>query len=104
MCKNKLAELFQGSIFELILLNFFINDLMFFISVTEFSNFDDDTTIYWCSLNYEEANHKLFNGAYIIINLFSISNMVANPEKIQITLPLSIIDQSHVTFVDVQIK
>ena len=35
---------------------------MFFISATKLCNFANDTTIYLCSLNYEEVNHELFNG------------------------------------------
>ena len=49
----------QGSILGPILFNLFINDLMFFIQETEVCNFADDTTIYSCSSNYEEATQKL---------------------------------------------
>ena len=49
----------QGSILGPILINIFINDLIFYIQETEVCNSADDITIYSCSLNYKEAAHKL---------------------------------------------
>ena len=51
-----------------ILFNLFINDFMFFIKKTEVCNFADDTTIYSCSLNYEEAHRKLSDDTHIVPN------------------------------------
>ena len=49
----------QGWVLGPILYYIFINDSIFFIQKTEVCNFANDTTIYSCSLNYEEAAHKL---------------------------------------------
>ena len=88
----------QGSILGPILLNIFINDLMFFIQETEVCNFADDNTIYSCSLNYKEAAHKLSNGRYVVLNWFKVNSMVANPSKFQIMFLGSKIDNSNITF------
>ena len=74
----------QGSILGPILFNLFINDLMFFIQETEVCNFADDTTIYSCSPNFEEATLKLSNDTHLILNWLRINNMVANPVKFHI--------------------
>ena len=64
---------------------------MFFIKKTEVYNFADDTTIYSCSLNYEEAHQKLSDNTHIVPDYFRINSMVANPDKFQtIFLVLSI--------------
>ena len=88
----------QGSGLGPILFNIFINDLIFFIRETEVSNFADDTTIYSCSLNYEEAAHKLSNDTHIVLNWFKVNSMVANPDKFQIIFLGSKIDNSKITF------
>ena len=74
----------QGSILGPILFNIFINDLIYFIQETEVCNFADDTTIYSCSLNYEEVAHELSNDTYIVLNWFKVNSMAANPGKFQI--------------------
>ena len=71
----------QGSILRPILFNLFINDLMFSIKETEICNFADDTTIYSCSLNYEEAHRKLSNDTSVVLNWFHV---VADSGKFQI--------------------
>ena len=88
----------QGSISWPILLNIFIDDLMFFIYETEVCNFADDTTIYSCSLNYKEAVHKLSNDTHIVLNWFKVNNIVANPGKFQIMVLGSKIENSNITF------
>ena len=58
---------------------------MFFIQETDVCNFVDDTTIYPCSPNFEEATLKLSNDSHLI-NWFRINSMVANPGKFQMFL------------------
>ena len=89
----------QGSILGPILFNFFINDLMFFIQETDACNFVDDTTIYPCSPNFEEATLKLSNDSHLILNWFRLNSMVVNPSKFQIIFLGSNIDNSKITFV-----
>ena len=88
----------QGSILGPILFNIFINDLIFFIQETEVCNFSNDTTIYSCSLNYEEVAHKLSIDTYIVLNWFKVNSMAANPGKFQILFLGSKIDNSKITF------
>ena len=88
----------QGSILGPILLNIFINDLIFFIQETEVCNFADDTAIYSCSLNYKDAAHKLSNDTHTVLNWFKVNNMVANPGKFQIMFLGSKIDNCKITF------
>ena len=71
---------------------------MFFIEETEVCNFADDTTIYSCSPNFEEATLKLSNDTHLILNWFRINSMVANPGKFQIMFFGSNIDNSKITF------
>ena len=88
----------QVSILGPISLKLFINDLMFFIQETEVCNFADDTTIYWCSPNFEEATLKLYNDTHLILNLFRINSMVAKPGKFHIMFLGSNIDNSKITY------
>ena len=88
----------QASILGPILFNLFINDLMFFIQETEVCNFADDTTIYSCSSNYEEATQKLSADTHLVLNWFRINSMVANPSKFQIMFLGSNIDNNEITF------
>ena len=88
----------QGSILGPILLNIFINDLIFFIQETEVCNFADDTTIYSCSLNYKDAAHKLSNDTHTFLNWFKVNSIVANPGKFQIMFLGSKIDNCKITF------
>ena len=89
----------QDSILGPILFNFFINDLMFFIQETDVCNFVDDTTIYPCSPNFEEATLKLSNDSHLILNWFRLNSMEVNPSKFQIIFLGSNIDNSKITFV-----
>ena len=86
----------QRSILGPILCYLFINDITFFIKETEVRHFADDTTVYSCSINYEEAHRKLSNDTHVALNWFRINSMVANPGKFQIIfLGSSIITASH---------
>ena len=80
-----LANRLQRVILGPILFNLFINDLTFFIKETEVSNFADDTTMYSCSLNHEEAHLKLSNATLIVLNWFRINSMVANRVKLNVS-------------------
>ena len=71
---------------------------MFFIQKTEVCNFADDTTIYSCSPNFEEATLKLSNDTHLILNWFRINTMVGNLGKCQIMSLGSNIDTSKITF------
>ena len=72
---------------------------MFFIKKTEAWNFADDTTIYSCSLNYEEAHRKLSDDTHIVPNWFRINSMIANPGKFQIIFMRSSINNNNITFI-----
>ena len=72
---------------------------MFFIQETEVCNFADDTTIYSCSSNYEEATEKLSADTHLVLNWFRINSMVANPSKFQIMFLGLNIDNNEITFI-----
>ena len=67
---------------------------MFFIKKTEVCNFDDDTNICSCSLNYEEARRKLSDDTHIVPN-----SMVANQVKFQIIFLGSSVSNNNITFI-----
>ena len=87
-----------------LLLNLFINDLKFFIKETEVCNFTDDTNLYSCSLNFEEAHRKLSSDTLIVLNWFRINSIVANPGKFQIMFLKSSINNNNFTFMVENIK
>ena len=62
-------------------------------------NFADDTAIYPCSPNSEDATLKLSNNAHLILNWIRLNSMVANPGKFQIMLLGSNIDNSKITYI-----
>lgn len=95
-CLKILRGIQQGPISQPILHNLFTNYLLFFINTTKVCKFCDDTALYPCSLNYKEANQKLYNDTHIILKCFRIK-MVANPEKLQMFLG-SGIDNIKITF------
>ena len=88
----------QVSILGPISFKLFINDLMFFVQETEVCNFGGDTTIYWCSPNFEEATLKLYNDTHLILNWFRINSMVAKPGKFYNMFLGSNIDNSKITY------
>ena len=65
----------QGSVLGPILFNLFISNFMFSIKKTEVFNFADDTTIYSCSLNYEEAHRKLSDNTTSSLVQFSKNSL-----------------------------
>ena len=87
-----------------LLLNLFINDLKFFIKETEVCNFTDDTNLYSCSLNFEEAHRKLSSDTLIVLNWFRINSIVANPGKFQIMFLKLSINNNNFTFMVENIK
>ena len=84
----------QGSILGAILFNFFINNFVF-VKKTKVSNLADNTTIYSCSLNYEEAHRKLSDGIHIVPNWFRINSMV---DKFHIIFLGSSINNNQIIF------
>ena len=58
--------------------------ILFFHQENKILHFADDTTIYSCSLNYEEEHRKSSDDTHIVPNWFRINSMVANPGKFQI--------------------
>ena len=72
---------------------------LLFIKKTEVCNSPDDTTIYSCSLNYEEAHRNLSDDRHIVSNWFRINSMVANPGKFQIIFIRSSINNNNITFI-----
>ena len=79
------------------LFNLLINDLMFFIKETYVCMFDNDTNIYLCSLNYEEAHLELSNDTHIVLNWFRINSIAADPGDFQMFLG-SLINDNNITF------
>ena len=72
--------------------------MTFFIQEIEVYNFANDTTIYSCSPNFEDATKKLSNDRYLILNWFRINSMVADPGKFQIMFLGSNIDNNKIIF------
>ena len=72
---------------------------LLFIKKTEVCNSPDDTTIYSCSLNYEEAHRNLSDDRHIVSNWFRINSMVANPGKFQIIFIGSSISNNNIIFI-----
>ena len=76
----------QGSILGPLLFNIFINDLLFFVELTDICNFADDNTIYSCDKNIEDVLSHLEHDLSIILSWFSDNNLSANPNKFQMML------------------
>ena len=72
---------------------------MFFIKKIEVCNFADDTIIYSCSLNYEEAHRRSSDDTHIVPNWFRINCIVANPGKFQIIFIGSSINNNNIIFI-----
>ena len=74
----------QGSVLGLLLFNIFINDLFAMNLESEICNFADDNTIIACGNNIQEIVIKLENDLGLLLDCFSETGMIANPEKFQI--------------------
>ena len=89
----------QGSMLGPILSDLVINDLMFLFKETQVCSSADDTTIYSCSLNYEEPHPKLSNDTHIVLNWFRTISMVAYPSKFQIMFLVSSINNNNIPLI-----
>ena len=78
------------------LFNLLINYLVSFIKETYVCMFDNDTNIYLCSLNYEEAHPELSNDTHFVLNWFRINSIAADPGNFQMFLG-SLINDNNIT-------
>ena len=61
-CEKIIATIPQGSLFESLLFNIFVNDLFLFVSSSNLSNNVDDNILYAAGLNLEEVKNCLITG------------------------------------------
>ena len=73
----------QGSILGPILFNLFINDIIFVMKQSDFSNYADDNTISAWANSIRELVNKLESESEIAIKWFKDNDMIVNPDKFQ---------------------
>ena len=66
-----------------LLFNINVNDLIYFIQNTEFSNFGDDDTIYSCGFNLDGIIIDLEEDLCQALEWIETNRLVANPSKFQ---------------------
>ena len=71
----------QGSILGPLLLNIYMNDICFFITETELTNYADDNTPYAINADIENLIKSLENDSSILIKWFSDNYFVMNTDK-----------------------
>ena len=76
----------QGSTLGPLLFNAFINDIFMFIEKTEICNFADDNTIYDCGEDLSNILENLKHDLRILLKLFKINFLQANPGKFQFVI------------------
>ena len=80
----------QCSILGPLLFNIFINDIVFIVQKTHICNFANDNTIYSSASSAEEVISSLKHDLNNLLSWFSSNQLVANPEKIQMMLQLTV--------------
>ena len=73
----------QGSILVPLLLNIFLNDMLWFVEKTDICNFADDNTIYSCAKSVNDVIENLQSDLRIVLKWFKDNQMIANPGKFQ---------------------
>ena len=61
-CEKIIATIPQGSLFESLLFNIFVNDLFLFVPSSNLSNNVDDNILYAAGFNLEEVKNCLITG------------------------------------------
>ena len=73
----------EGSITGLILFNFSINGLFFFVSSASINSFADDNFLSTAAKTVTELKNTSQSVSEVIINWFKNNKMIVNPEKFQ---------------------
>ena len=76
----------QGSVLGPLLLDIYVNDLIYFIQNTEICNFADDNTIYSCGTNLDRIIIDLEEDLCQALEWFESNKLVASPSKFQMML------------------
>ena len=71
----------QGSVFDPLLFNIYLNDLFDLVEFTEVCNFADDTTFFACDKDLKTLISRLEHDSHLAIEWFERNYMKANQEK-----------------------
>ena len=77
----------QGTVLGPILLNIFINDLLFSVTEGNLCNFADNNTLYVCDQDIAKFLLRLNEDLLTIVKWFESNGMVTNPNKFQVIFP-----------------